>query len=152
MNTAKEKNNLLKSINDEIEFIQTRKSIQFHENQTNEEIESKLYKQKNNNNNNKSFNLKDLLKYDETNKENKKRNKYNLFNPKDNEEQQIEKIIKYKKYLSRKTYEDIHKKNSKKITCFMLGSMIIIYILYLIGLKYNESIIKKFLDILLIQD
>ena len=33
----------------------------------------------------------------------------------------------------------------------MLGSMIIIYILYLIGLKYNESI-KKFLDILLIQD
>ena len=149
MNTAKEKNNLLKSINDEIEFIQTRKSIQFHENQTNEEIESKLYKQKNNNN--KSFNLKDLLKYDETNKENKKRNKYNLFNPKDNEEQQIEKIIKYKKYLSRKTYEDIHKKNSKKITCFMLGSMIIIYILYLIGLKYNESI-KKFLDILLIQE
>ena len=34
----------------------------------------------------------------------------------------------------------------------MLGSMIIIYILYLIGLKYNESIIKKFFDILLIQD
>ena len=50
-NVELENNNLIKSIYDEIEFINIRKSIQFHENQTNEEIESNLIKQKNNKSN-----------------------------------------------------------------------------------------------------
>ena len=157
MNAEKEKNDLIKSINDEIEFIETRKSIQFYENKTNKEIESQLYNQINNKNknNNKLFNLNEIFEYDETNEENKNKNRNNytnkLFNPKDSDEQKLEKIIKYKKFLSRKNYEDIHNKNNKKLTCFMLGSMIIIFILYLIGLRYNESI-KRFLNIFLFQE
>ena len=150
--TDKIKNDLLKSINDELEFIEIKKSIQFHENKSNEEIESQLYKQINNkNSNNKSFNLNEILEYDETNKENINRNKYKLFNKKDTDEQQIEKIIKYKKFLSRKVYEEIKNKNSAKITCFMLGSMIIIFIFYLIGLRFNEPFIR-FLNIFSIQE
>ena len=46
MKADKEKNDLLKSIYDEMEFNDIKKSIQFHKNQTNEEIESTLLKEK----------------------------------------------------------------------------------------------------------
>jgi len=38
LNTNSEQNNLLKSIYDEIEYLDIRKSIKFHENQTNDDI------------------------------------------------------------------------------------------------------------------
>ena len=64
MNTDIEKNDLLKSIYDEIEFIEIRKSIQSYDNKTNEEIESNLYKQKNNNyKNNKILDILEILKF-----------------------------------------------------------------------------------------
>ena len=73
-NTNTEKNNLLKLIYDEIDFINIRKSIQFHENQTNEEIESNLIKQKNSKskdkNDSNTFNLTNLL-YDDINEDEK---------------------------------------------------------------------------------
>ena len=156
MNTDIKNNDLLKSIYDDIEFIETRKSIQSYDNQTNEEIESKLYKQKNNNykNNDNSFNFDKILECDETNKGDKNKNNYmnNLiknraFNPKEKDEQKLEKNIKYIKYFSRKNYEDIRDKNNKKVTYFMIGIMIVIFILYLIGIKYNTSI-NKFLKAL----
>ena len=160
MNTDIKNNDLLKSIYDDIEFIETRKSIQSYDNQTNEEIESKLYKQKNNNykNNDNSFNFDKILECDETNKGDKNRDNYmnNLiknraFNPKEKDEQKLEKSIKYIKYFSRKNYEDIRDKNNKNVTYFMIGFMIVIFILYLIGIKYNTSI-NTFLKALLMHE
>ena len=47
LNTNSEQNNLLQSIYDELEYLDIRKSIQFHENKTNDEIEYNLFKNKN---------------------------------------------------------------------------------------------------------
>ena len=160
MNTDIEKNDLLKSIYDEIEFIEIRKSIQSYDNKTNEEIESKLYRQKNNNykNNANSFNFNNIFECDETNKGDKNRDNYTnnfiknrAFNPKEKNEEKLEKSIKYIKYFSRKNYEDIRDKNNKKVTYFMIGIMIVIFILYLIGIKYNTSI-NRLLKALLMQE
>ena len=160
MNTDIEKNDLLKSIYDEIEFIEIRKSIQSYDNKTNEEIESKLYKQKNNNykNNANSFNFNNIFKCDETNKGDKNRDNYTnnfiknrSFNPKEKDEEKLEKSIKYIKYFPRKNYEDIRNKNNKKVTYFMIGIMIVIFILYLIGIKYNTSI-NRLLKALLMKE
>ena len=148
-NTNTEKNNLLKSIYDEIDFINIRKSIQFHENQTNEEIESNLIKQKNSKSNDKNdsntFNLTNLL-YDDINDDEKNKiNKYiknTLLNEEENCLKKLEENIKYMKYFSRKNYEEIRDKNKRKVMYVMIGIMIFIFILYLIEIRYSDSINK----------
>ena len=138
MKADKEKNDLLKSIYDEMEFNDIKKSIQFHKNQTNEEIESTLLKEKNNNNkNNDKDNDNDFIKH-------------SLLNKKKLEVKALEENIKYMKYFSRKNYEDIRDKNINKLMYVMIGIMIIIFMLYLIGNKYKRTI-NKILSTLLMQ-
>ena len=138
MKADKEKNDLLKSIYDEMEFNDIKKSIQFHKNQTNEEIESTLLKEKNNNKNNDKDNDNDFIKH-------------NLLNKKKLEVKDLEESIKYMKYFSRKNYEDIRDKNINKLMYVMIGIMIIIFMLYLIGNKYKRTI-NKILSTLLMQE
>ena len=140
MKSDKEKNDLLKSIYDEMEFNDIKKSIQFHKNQTNEEIESTLLKEKNNNNNknNDKDNDNDFIKH-------------SLLNKKKLEVKDLEENIKYMKYFSRKNYEDIRDKNINKLMYAMIGIMIIIFMLYLIGNKYKRTI-NKILSTLLMQE
>ena len=148
-NTNTEKNNLLKSIYDEIDFINIRKSIQFHENQTNEEIESNLIKQKNSKskdkNDSNTFNLTNLL-YDDINEDEKNKiSKYvknTLLNEEESCLKKLEENIKYMKYFSRKNYEEIRDKNKRKVMYVMIGIMIFIFILYLIEIRYSDSINK----------
>ena len=137
MKADKEKNDLLKSIYDEMEFNDIKKSIQFHNNQTNEEIESTLLKEKNNKNNDKD-NDNDFIKH-------------NLLNKKKLEVKDLEESIKYMKYFTRKNYEDIRDKNINKLMYVMIGIMIIIFMLYLIGNKYKRTI-NKILSTLLMQE
>ena len=137
MKADKEKNDLLKSIYDEMEFNDIKKSIQFHKNQTNEEIESTLLKEKNNNNkNNDKDNDNDFIKQC-------------LLNKKKLEVKDLEENIKYMKYFSRKNYEDIRDKNINKLMYVMIGIMIIIFMLYLIGNKYKRTINKLLSTLLL---
>ena len=137
MKADKEKNDLIKSIYDEMEFNDIKKSIQFHNNQTNEEIESTLLKEKNNKNNDKD-NDNDFIKH-------------NLLNKKKLEVKDLEESIKYMKYFSRKNYEDIRDKNINRLMYVMIGIMIIIFMLYLIGNKYKRTI-NKILSTLLMQE
>ena len=137
MKADKEKNDLLKSIYDEMEFNDIKKSIQFHNNQTNEEIESTLLKEKNNKNNDKD-NDNDFIKH-------------NLLNKKKLEVKDLEESIKYMKYFTRKNYEDIRDKNINRLMYVMIGIMIIIFMLYLIGNKYKRTI-NKILSTLLMQE
>jgi len=122
-----EENNLLKSIYDEIEYLDIRKSIKFHENQTNDEIEYKLTKknEKNSSNINKKtdiFSLKNLIETenekegeeDDNNNLNKLLNT-KLLNDKDFCVEKLEENIKYIKYFSRKNYEEIRDSNKKKL-------------------------------------
>ena len=137
MKADKEKNDLLKSIYDEMEFNDIKKSIQFHKNQTNEEIESTLLKEKNNNyKNNDKDNDNDFIKH-------------SLLNKKKLEVKALEENIKYMKYFSRKNYEDIRDKNINKLMYVMIGIMIIIFMLYLIGNKYKRTINKLLSTLLL---
>ena len=154
INIDSEQNQLIKSIYDDIEYLDIKKSIQFHENKTNEEIESKLFKNKSINinkfnNNLNLFNLKNLFEKDDQ-EENKneeysgnnniaKMFKNNLINEKDFCEKQLEENIKYIKYFSRKNYEDIRDKNKKKVMFVMIGIMISILILYIVGNKFSNS-------------
>ena len=139
MKADKEKNDLIKSIYDEMEFNDIKKSIQFHKNQTNEEIESTLLKEKNNNNkNNDKDNDNDFIKH-------------SLLNKKKLEVKDLEENIKYMKYFSRKNYEDIRDKNINKLMYVMIGIMIIIFMLYLIGNKHKRTI-NKILSTLLMQE
>ena len=148
-NTNTEKNNLLKLIYDEIDFINIRKSIQFHENQTNEEIESNLVKQKSSKskdkNDSNTFNLTNLL-YDDINEDEKNKiSKYiknTLLNEEESSLKKLEENIKYMKYFSRKNYEEIRDKNKRKVMYVMIGIMIFIFILYLIEIRYSDSINK----------
>ena len=148
-NTNTEKNNLLKLIYDEIDFINIRKSIQFHENQTNEEIESNLVKQKSSKskdkNDSNTFNLTNLL-YDDINEDEKNKISKYIKNTLLNEEEsclkKLEENIKYMKYFSRKNYEEIRDKNKRKVMYVMIGIMIFIFILYLIEIRYSDSINK----------
>ena len=137
MKADKEKNDLIKSIYDEMEFNDIKKSIQFHNNQTNEEIESTLLKEKSNKNNDKD-NDNDFIKH-------------NLLNKKKLEVKDLEESIKYMKYFTRKNYEDIRDKNINKLMYVMIGIMIIIFMLYLIGNKYKRTI-NKILSTLLMQE
>ena len=148
-NTNTEKNNLLKLIYDEIDFINIRKSIQFHENQTNEEIESNLIKQKNSKskdkNDSNTFNLTNLLYDDIYEDEKNKISKYiknTLLNEEESCLKKLEENIKYMKYFSRKNYEEIRDKNKRKVMYVMIGIMIFIFILYLIEIRYSDSINK----------
>ena len=144
-----ENNTLLKSIYDELEFINIRKSIQYHDNQTNDEIETNLTKQKINKskqrNENNLFTLNNLLE-DEINEDDKNENninkyiKNNLLNEKEFCVQKLEENIKYIKFFSRKNYEEIRDKNKRKLMYVMIGIMIVIFIFYLIGIKYSDSI------------
>ena len=144
-----ENNTLLKSIYDELEFINIRKSIQYHDNQTNEEIETNLSKQKINKskpkNENNLFTLNNLLE-DEINEDDKNENninkyiKNNLLNEKEFCVQKLEENIKYIKFFSRENYEEIRDKNKRKLMYVMIGIMIVIFIFYLIGNKYSDSI------------
>ena len=145
-----ENNTLLKSIYDELEFINIRKSIQYHDNQTNDEIETNLTKQKSNKskqrNENNLFTLNNLLE-DEINEDDKDENnninkyiKNNLLNEKEFCVQKLEENIKYIKFFSRKNYEEIRDKNKRKLMYVMIGIMIVIFIFYLIGIKYSDSI------------
>ena len=139
MKADKEKNDLIKSIYDEMEFNDIKKSIQFHKNQKNEEIESTLLKEKNNNNkNNDKDNDNDFIKH-------------NLLNKKKLEVKDLEESIKYMKYFTRKNYEDIRDKNINRLMYVMIGIMIIIFMLYLIGNKYKRTI-NKILSTLLMQE
>ena len=155
-----EENNLLKSIYDEIEYLDIRKSIKFHENQTNDEIEYKLSKknEKTNNINKKTdiFSLKNLIETenekdgeeDDNNNLNKLLNT-KLLNDKDFCVEKLEENIKYIKYFSRKNYEEIRDSNKRKVMFVMIGIMVFVFILYLIGTKYGASI-NKILKIILI--
>ena len=145
-----ENNTLLKSIYDELEFINIRKSIQYHDNQTNDEIETNLTKQKINKskqrNENNLFTLNNLLE-DEINEDDKDENnninkyiKNNLLNEKEFCVQKLEENIKYIKFFSRKHYEEIRDKHKRKLMYVMIGIMIVIFIFYLIGIKYSDSI------------
>ena len=145
-----ENNTLLKSIYDELEFINIRKSIQYHDNQTNDEIETNLTKQKINKskqrNENNLFTLNNLLE-DEINEDDKDENnninkyiKNNLLNEKEFCVQKLEENIKYIKFFSRENYEEIRDKNKRKLMYVMIGIMIVIFIFYLIGIKYSDSI------------
>ena len=147
-----ENNTLLKSIYDELEFINIRKSIQYHDNQTNDEIETNLTKQKINKskqrNENNLFTLNNLLE-DEINEDDKDENnninkyiKNNLLNEKEFCVQKLEENIKYIKFFSRKNYEEIRDKNKRKLMYVMIGIMIVIFIFYLIGIKYSDSIYR----------
>ena len=139
MKADKEKNDLIKSIYEEMEFNDIKKSIQFHNNQTNEEIESTLLKEKNNKNNDKdNDNDNDFIKH-------------NLLIKKKLEVKDLEESIKYMKYFTRKNYEDIRDKNINRLMYVMIGIMIIIFMLYLIGNKYKRTI-NKILSILLMQE
>ena len=137
MKADKEKNDLIKSIYEEMEFNDIKKSIQFHNNQTNEEIESTLLKEKNNKNNDKD-NDNDFIKH-------------NLLNKKKLEVKDLEESIKYMKYFTRKNYEDIRDKNINRLMYVMIGIMLIIFMLYLIGNKYKRTI-NKILSTLLMQE
>ena len=159
LNTNSEQNNLLQSIYDELEYLDIRKSIQFHENKTNDEIEYNLFK-KNENSNNKNniviFNLKNLFEKEnemndeeEENSNLKKMFKKKLLNEKDFCVEKLEENIKYIKYFSRKNYEEIRDKNKKKVMFVMIGIMVFILILYFIGAKYGSSI-NRILKVLLI--
>jgi ubiquitin-conjugating enzyme E2 J1 len=145
-----ENNTLLKSIYDELEFINIRKSIQYHDNQTNDEIETNLTKQKSNKskqkNDNNLFTPNNLLE-DEINEDDKDENnninkyiKNNLLNEKEFCVQKLEENIKYIKFFSRKNYEEIRDKNKRKLMYVMIGIMIVIFIFYLMGIKYSDSI------------
>ena len=158
LNTNSEQNNLLQSIYDELEYLDIRKSIQFHENKTNDEIEYNLFK-KNENSNNKNniviFNLKNLFEKEneindeEENSNLKKMFKKKLLNEKDFCMEKLEENIKYIKYFSRKNYEEIRDKNKRKVMFVMIGIMVFILILYFIGAKYGSSI-NRILKVLLI--
>ena len=159
LNTNSEQNNLLQSIYDELEYLDIRKSIQFHENKTNDEIEYNLFKKNensNNKNNNVIFNLKNLFeKENEMNDEEEENNnlkkmfKKKLLNEKDFCVEKLEENIKYIKYFSRKNYEEIRDKNKRKVMFVMIGIMVFILILYFIGAKYGSSI-NRILKVLLI--
>ena len=159
LNTNSEQNNLLQSIYDELEYLDIRKSIQFHENKTNDEIEYNLFKKNensNNKNNNVIFNLKNLFEKEnemndeeEENSNLKKMFKKKLLNEKDFCVEKLEENIKYIKYFSRKNYEEIRDKNKKKVMFVMIGIMVFILILYFIGAKYGSSI-NRILKVLLI--
>jgi ubiquitin-conjugating enzyme E2 J1 len=167
INPEPEPNSILKSIMDDIEYMDIKKSIQFHGNKTNQEIESNLLSKKNNKNLNslqdffkiKKFFDKELeLKIEEDNKsmdelnQNKDGgffNKSKVMNEKEICEKKLKENIKYIKFFSRKNYEDIRDKTKWKFNIWMFCFMFLVLIFYLIGQKYQSSFHKIIKHLLL---
>ncbi len=161
INPDPEPNELLRSLVDDIEYIDIKKSIKCHGNQTNEEIESNLLKKNNLSSMNNLFTIRNLfekdfdLKIDEEDNKSadgdyNNKSKNNIFQKKKliigkkiNEkkiEEEMEENIKYIKYFSRKNYEDIRDKNKRNLNIVMGCFMVIILIFYYIYSKYQTSI------------
>ena len=156
-----EPNNILKSIIDDIEYIDIKRSIICHGNKTNEEIESKLQKK-----NNYILKLQNLFNKDFDFKieeeENKSAdgdyhnlgkdglfNRSKLINEKEFCEKKLEENIKYIKYFSRKNYEDIRDKKKRNLAIFMISIMVFVFFMYFICSKYQNTI-NSFLKELLL--
>ena len=151
-----EQNNLIKSIMDDIEYMDIKKSIKFHGNKTNEEIESSLLKKKNRYNFlkiknvfDKEFDLKieeeDNKSVDELNAQINKEgifNKTRLLNEKEICEKKLEENIKYIKFFSRKNYEDIRDRNKRNFNICMIAIMVVVFFMYYIGHKFQSSFHK----------
>ena len=162
INLEPESNNLLKSIIDDIEYIDIKKSIKSHGNKTNSEIEASLLKKNNSSSLNNFIKLKKLfdLKIDE--EDNKSAdgeydnnikegifNKKKLMNEKEKYEKRMEENIKYIKYYSRKNYEEIRDKKKRNLNICMGCIMIFVFLIYFLYSKYHESI-HSFIKSLLI--
>ena len=150
INPEPEPNSLLKSIMDDIEYNDIKKSIQFHGNKTKEEIEANLLSKTKNKSLNplhdffsiKNFFDKELqLKIEEDNKamdelnHNKDEELFNrnkVMNEKEICEKKLKKNIKYIKYFSRKNYEDIRDKNKWKFNIWMFCFMFLVLIFYIL--------------------
>ena len=165
INPEPEENNLLKSLVDDIEYNDIKKSIKCHGNKTNEEIESNLLKKKNLSSINHFIKLKNMfekdfdLKIDE--EDNKSADEDYINKPKDDNdnciysrkkiiiskkkinekkiEENLEENIKYIKYFSRKNYEDIRDKNKRNLNIIMACIMFFILVLYFIGSRYQST-------------
>ena len=161
INPAKEPNNILKSIMDDIEYIDIKKTIIAHGNKSNDEIESKLQKT-----NNYILKLKNLFQkefdFKIEEEDNKSAdgdylnlNKDGLFNRKklitEKEfcEKKMEENIKYIKYFSRKNYEDIRDKKKRNLAIFMVSIMVFVFFMYFICSKYQNSINNFLKEIIL---
>ena len=168
INPEQEPNNLLNSIIDDIEYIDIKKSIKCHGNQTNEEIESSLLKKKNLPSINNILKIKNIfskdfdLKIDEEDNKSADEDYYHrtakdggLFNRKKilNErefcEKKMEENIKYIKFFSRKNYEDIRDKKKRNVNIVMICIMVLVFIIYYFCSKYKSSI-NSFLKELLL--
>ena len=160
INLEPEPNNLLKSIIDDIEYLDIKKSIKFHGNKNNEEIEAALLK-KNTTYMNNFLRIKNLfnLEIDKDNKSVEEDNAYilnkKIFDKDKNKlyekkmEENIKENIKYIKYFSRKNYEDIRDKNKRNLAIFMSCVVIFVFLLYFIGSRYQSSINNILKEILL---
>ena len=161
INPEQEPNNILKSIMDDIEYIDIKKTIIAHGNKSNDEIESKLRKT-----NNYILKLKNLFQKEfdfkieeEDNKsadgDYHNLNKDGLFNRKklitEKEfcEKKMEENIKYIKYFSRKNYEDIRDKKKRNLAIFMISIMVFVFFMYFICSKYQNTINSFLKEILL---
>ena len=161
INPEQEPNNILKSIMDDIEYIDIKKTIIAHGNKSNDEIESKLQKT-----NNYILKLKNLFQKEfdfkieeEDNKsadgDYHNLNKDGLFNRKklitEKEfcEKKMEENIKYIKYFSRKNYEDIRDKKKRNLAIFMISIMVFVFFMYFICSKYQNTINSFLKEILL---
>ena len=161
INPEPEQNNILKSIMDDIEYIDIKKTIIAHGNKSNDEIESKLQKT-----NNYILKLKNLFQKEfdfkieeEDNKsadgDYHNLNKDGLFNRKklitEKEfcEKKMEENIKYIKYFSRKNYEDIRDKKKRNLAIFMISIMVFVFFMYFICSKYQNTINSFLKEIIL---
>ena len=161
INPEQEPNNILKSIMDDIEYIDIKKTIIAHGNKSNDEIESKLQKT-----NNYILKLKNLFQkefdFKIEEEENKSAdgdyhnlNKDGLFNRKklitEKEfcEKKMEENIKYIKYFSRKNYEDIRDKKKRNLAIFMISIMVFVFFMYFICSKYQNTINSFLKEIIL---
>ena len=166
LNPEQEPNNLLKSIIDDIEYIDIKKSIKCHGNKTNEEIEANLLKKNNLPSINNFLKVKsiftkdfDLKIEDEDNKSADEDyhgaakdgifNRKKILNEKEFCEKKMEQNIKYIKYFSRKNYEDIRDKKKRNLNIVMICIMIFVFFIYFLFTKYKISI-NNFLKELLI--
>ena len=166
LNPEQEPNNLLKSLIDDIEYIDIKKSIKCHGNKTNEEIEASLLKKNNLPSINNLLKIRSIfakdfdLKIEE--KDNKSADedyhgatKVGIFNrkkilkEKDFCEKKMEENIKYIKYFSRKNYEDIRDKKKRNLSIVMICILIFVFFMYFICSKYKSSIISFLKELLL---
>ena len=154
INPEPEQNNLLKSIIDDIENVDIKKSIKFHGNKTIEEIEKNLFKKNNIFENNTFIKLKNLFNLKIEEEDNKSVDedgenefygmgifdKKKILNDKEFCEKKMEENIKYLKYFSRKNYEDIRDKKKRNLNIFMACVIVFVFFIYYICSRYQDSI------------